>query len=65
MVNIGLISFYLKFKFERNRAIKTLKLFQQTDINKIQVKYHVNPAKPCNTPIKEGILLINKSSEAM
>lgn len=41
-----------------------LKLSQPAYINKILAKYHLDLVKPCNTPMKEAILLPNKGQEA-
>lgn len=64
MADIGLISFYLGLKVERNRAKKTLKLSQTAYIDKILAKYRFDQAKPCNTPMKERIPPPNKGPEA-
>lgn len=64
MVDIGLISFYLGLKVEKDRQNKTLKLSQITYIEKILAKYYLNSAKPCNTLIRETILLSTKGLEA-
>ncbi len=64
MVDMGLISFYLGLKVERNCQNKILKLSQPIYIDKILAKYHLNQVKPCNTPMKEAILLPNKGPEA-
>ncbi len=64
MVDMGPISFYLDLKVKRNRQNKTLKLSQPTYIDKILAKYHLDQAKPCNTLMKEVILLPNKGLEA-
>ncbi len=64
MVDMGPISFYLGLKVERNRQNKTLKLSQPAYIDKILAKYHLDQAKPCNTPMKEPILLPNEGPEA-
>lgn len=64
IVDMDLISFYLRLKVKRNRVKKMLKLSQPAYIDKILTKYHLDQAKLCNTPIKKAILLPNKSSEA-
>ena len=64
MVDMGPISFYLGLKVERDRQNKTLKLSQPAYIEKILAKYHLDQAKPCNTPMKEAILLPNEGPEA-
>ena len=64
MVDIGPISFYLSLKVEKNRIKRILKLSQPAYVDKILAKYHLDQAKPCNVPMKEGILLPNKGSEA-
>lgn len=57
MVDMGLISFYLRLKVKKNQAKKTLKLLQLAYINKILTKYHLDQVKPCdkieNTAIKQ------------
>lgn len=40
LIDMGLISFYLGLKVEKNQQKKTLKLFQLAYINKILAKYH-------------------------
>lgn len=64
MVDMGPISFYLGLKVKRDRAKRTLKLSQPAYIDKILSKFHFDLAKPCNTPMKKGILLPNKGPEA-
>ncbi len=64
IVDMGPISFYLGLKVKRNRQNKTLKLSQPAYIDKILAKYHLDQAKPCNTPMKEAILLPNKGPKA-
>ena len=59
MVDMGPISFYPGLKVERDRQKKILKLFQPAYIDKILTKYHLDFAKPWNTPMKEGILFSN------
>lgn len=64
MVDMGLVSFYLGLKVERDHLKKMPKLFQLTYINRILSKYHLNLAKPCNTLMKKVIFLLNKRLEA-
>lgn len=40
LIDMGLISFYLGLKVEKNQQKKTLKLFQLAYINKILAKYY-------------------------
>lgn len=61
---MGPISFYLGLKVERDRAKRTLKLSQPAYIDKILAKYHLDQAKPCNTPMKEATLLPSEGTEA-
>lgn len=60
MVDIGLISFYLGLKVERDWQKQILKLSQPSYIEKILEKYHLYLAKPCSIPIKKGIQFLNK-----
>ena len=64
IVDMGSISFYLGLKVEKNPIKKILKLSQPAYIDKILAKYHLDQAKPCNVPIKKGILLPNEGPEA-
>lgn len=64
IVDMDLISFYLRLKVKRNRVKKMLKLSQPAYIDKILTKYHLDQAKLCNTLMKKAILLPNKSSKA-
>ncbi len=64
IADIGPISFYLGLKVERNQVRKTLKLLQPAYIDKILAKYHLDQAKPCNTPMKKGISPSNKGLKA-
>ena len=63
-VDMGAISFCLGLKVERDWQKKTLKLSQPAYIDKILSKYYLDFAKPCNTPMKEAILLPNEGPEA-
>lgn len=56
MVDIGLISFYLGLKIERNREKKEIKLSQPAYIQKVLTKYYLDKANTTNTPIKEVAL---------
>lgn len=64
MIDMGLISFYLGLKFEKDCIKKILKLSQPVYIDKILARYHLDQAKLCNVLMKEGILLLNKSLKA-
>ncbi len=64
MADMGPINFYLGLKIEKDRAKKTLKSLQPTYIDKFLVKYHLDQAKPYNTPMKKGIPLPNKGPKA-
>lgn len=64
IVDIGLISFYLNLKMEKNCQNKILQLSQLVYNEKLLAKYHFNQAKPCNTLMKKAILLPNKGFEA-
>lgn len=59
IIDIRLISFYLRLKIKKNRVKKTLQLLQSAYIDKILTKYHFDQAKFCNTLIKKNILLLN------
>lgn len=64
MADIGAINFYLGLNVERDRAKKMLKLSQPVYIDKILANYHLDQAKPYNTPMKKGIPPLNESPEA-
>lgn len=57
MVNMGPISFYLGLKVQRDRENRTIKLSQPAYIDKVLSKFHLNKAHSVNTPIKETVLL--------
>ncbi len=65
MMDMGPINFYLGLKVETDRQKKTLKLSQPAYIDKILSKYHLDLAKPCNTSMKEAILLQNEGPKAI
>lgn len=64
MVDMGLISFYLGLKVEKDHQKSTLKLSQLAYINMIYAKYHLNLAKPCNIPMEKATFFPNKGQEA-
>ena len=64
MIDMRPISFYLSLKIEKDHKKKTLKLTHPAYIDKNIQKYHLDIAKPYNTPMKKAILLPNKRQEA-
>lgn len=53
IVNMGLISFYLGFKVERDCQKRIIKLLQPAYIQKVFTKYHLDKTHTTNTPMKE------------
>lgn len=64
MVDMGPISFYLGLKVDRDREKGHSSFLQPAYIDKILAKYHLDQAKPSNTPMKEGTLLPSERTEA-
>ena len=58
MVDMGLISFYLGLRVDRNREKKIIKLSQPAYIEKVLRKFFLDQANPTNTPMKESIQLL-------
>ena len=57
MVDMGLISFYLGLKVERDREKHTIKLSQPAYIDKVLSKFHLNKAYTAITPMKKSSIL--------
>ena len=64
MVDMGPVSYYLGLKVERDRSNKTIKLSQPTCIEKVLRSYHLEAAKTCPTPMKEGVNLLPNDGQA-
>lgn len=60
MVDLGLISFYLGLKVQRNWEKQMIKLFLSTNIDKVFSKFYLNKAYIVNTSIKETAFLEQK-----
>lgn len=50
---MGPISFYLSFKVEYNRQVRTIKLSQIAYIDKVLAKFYLDKVYSVNTPMKE------------
>lgn len=57
MIDIGLISFYLGLKVQRDWENQTIKLSQPVYINKVLNKFYLNKVHTVNTSMKKTILL--------
>lgn len=60
IVNMGLISFYLALKIERDREKQSLQLSPPAYIEKILAKYYFYLAKSYNISMIDKMLLPNK-----
>ncbi len=58
ILDMGLISFYLGLRVDRNKEEKTFKLNQPAYIEKVFPKFFLDQANPTNTPMKESIKLL-------
>lgn len=57
IVDISLISFYLKLKIEQNQEKQTIKLSQPAYINKVLSKFYLDKAFMATTLMKKSIIL--------
>lgn len=61
MIDMGLISFYLGLKVQRDRGKQTIKLSQPAYINKVLSRFHLDKAYAVTTPMKESAMFQTRS----